>query len=473
MRKLLSACLLTVLPIVVGADTLVVPGVTPNSTGACTSSNFFSSLSIAADGTLTKTCTQPADVTGNAATATAFAANPSDCASNTFANTIAASGNLTCTAVSEPAFSFTDIVTNNASASAHGLLPKLSNTSTEYLSGTGVFSTPAGTGANTALSNLASVAINTTLLPSASGVDAGSTTKPFRDVYLCGSGCTFGTGYMKLTNSSVTTGNPVINFPASATGTFNVAIIEASQSYTGNNSFGASTTQTFAGQATVNSNKSLHFGTAADGTVAAFFFDTALTPDSMTVLTGSLSNSMMLREFADAAYDANNGPCGTSACTDPTWIIESHNQTTTEWFAFNYDTTNSVGSIDVGAGGVAVKDPLYWIPNIEVVTASKTTTLIESGETYTNTGDADGLIITLLNNPTVGAWWTFAVTSTVTSNTFSIVPSAGESIQFGASNCATSLTATAIGATVTLRATIGGSGGLFEAIASTGVWICV
>jgi hypothetical protein len=38
----------------------------------------------------------------------------------------------------------TDITTLNATASVHGLCPKLSNVSTEYLSGTGVFSTPAG-----------------------------------------------------------------------------------------------------------------------------------------------------------------------------------------------------------------------------------------------------------------------------------------------------------------------------------------
>ena len=40
----------------------------------------------------------------------------------------------------------TDITTNNASTTKHGLLKKLSNSSTEYMSGTGVWSTPAGTG---------------------------------------------------------------------------------------------------------------------------------------------------------------------------------------------------------------------------------------------------------------------------------------------------------------------------------------
>jgi hypothetical protein len=40
-------------------------------------------------------------LTGNASTATALAANPSDCAANTFATTIAANGNLTCASISD------------------------------------------------------------------------------------------------------------------------------------------------------------------------------------------------------------------------------------------------------------------------------------------------------------------------------------------------------------------------------------
>jgi hypothetical protein len=47
--------------------------------------------------------------TGNAATATAFAANPTDCAVNQYATTIAANGNLTC---STPAGSISGLTTN-------------------------------------------------------------------------------------------------------------------------------------------------------------------------------------------------------------------------------------------------------------------------------------------------------------------------------------------------------------------------
>lgn len=46
--------------------------------------------------------------------------------------------------VAESEVTFTDITTNNASTSQHGFLPKLSGTSTQYLDGTGAYSTPSG-----------------------------------------------------------------------------------------------------------------------------------------------------------------------------------------------------------------------------------------------------------------------------------------------------------------------------------------
>jgi len=60
-----------------------------------------------------------------------------------------------------------------------------------------------GGGANTALSNLASVAINTALLP-VTGIDLGSTAAPFRDVFFYGSG-TFSTTYFRFTGTPTST----------------------------------------------------------------------------------------------------------------------------------------------------------------------------------------------------------------------------------------------------------------------------
>lgn len=70
--------------------------------------------------TFTGTVTAPSFVgalTGNASTASALAANPTDCASNTFANAIAANGNLTCSSVGVPAGG-----TGLASGTAGGVL---------------------------------------------------------------------------------------------------------------------------------------------------------------------------------------------------------------------------------------------------------------------------------------------------------------------------------------------------------------
>lgn len=75
-----------------------------------------------------------------------------------------------------------------------------------------------GGGADTSLSNLTSVAINTTLLPGTAGtVHLGSGTFPFGDAFLAGSSGTPGTNNFRITGSS-TSGTRVITLP-DATGT--------------------------------------------------------------------------------------------------------------------------------------------------------------------------------------------------------------------------------------------------------------
>lgn len=85
--------------------------------------------------------------------------------------------------------------------------------------GSGVMSwAAAGSGANTALSNLASVALNTALLPDAAAADDfGSATLPFKDIFLAGSSGTPATNNFQLTGTS-TSGTRVITLP-DATGT--------------------------------------------------------------------------------------------------------------------------------------------------------------------------------------------------------------------------------------------------------------
>lgn len=70
-----------------------------------------------------------------------------------------------------------------------------------------------GGGANTSLSNLANVAINTALLPDvAAADDFGSATYPWKDLWFAGSSATPGTNNFKITGAS-TSGTRTITFP--------------------------------------------------------------------------------------------------------------------------------------------------------------------------------------------------------------------------------------------------------------------
>ncbi|HSW98766.1 MAG TPA: hypothetical protein VLF71_02930 [Candidatus Saccharimonadales bacterium] len=57
-------------------------------------------------------------------------------------------------------------------------------------------------GANTALSNLTSVAINTSLLPGSTSIDLGSAAAPFRNLYIAGSSASPGTNNFQITGSA-------------------------------------------------------------------------------------------------------------------------------------------------------------------------------------------------------------------------------------------------------------------------------
>lgn len=86
---------------------------------------------------------------------------------------------------------------------AGGLLTRLGIGSAAQVltvsSGIPSWQTPAVTGANTALSNLSAVSINTSLLAQ-TGIDLGSTTAPFRHLFLFGSG-TFSTTSIQITGT--------------------------------------------------------------------------------------------------------------------------------------------------------------------------------------------------------------------------------------------------------------------------------
>lgn len=79
------------------------------------------------------------------ALASAAAANPGNCSGVNFPKGVDASWVAEgCTAVLDSDLSTSDISTNNATASKHGFLPRLSGVSTEFLNGSGAFATPPG-----------------------------------------------------------------------------------------------------------------------------------------------------------------------------------------------------------------------------------------------------------------------------------------------------------------------------------------
>lgn len=125
----------------------------------------------------------------------------------------------------------------------------------------------------------------------------------------------------------------------------------------------------------------------------------------------------------------------------------------------------SNGSTGLGAliGGVSV----------EANTGTKAPTVIESGELYTNTGDADGSTINLPDDPTIGTIYT--VTATVAQN-ITLAPAAGETVMFGNVVCGTSFViggvATGIGDSVTVIAATGGSGAVWITTAFAGTPVC-
>lgn len=83
-------------------------------------------------------------VTGNASTATALAANPADCAANTFATTIVASGALTCAAVADAGvadditLNTTSVITGSAGATVTGAVDFSGATSLKIAKGVGL-----------------------------------------------------------------------------------------------------------------------------------------------------------------------------------------------------------------------------------------------------------------------------------------------------------------------------------------------
>lgn len=107
--------------------------------------------------------------------------------------------------------------------------------------------------------------------------------------------------------------------------------------------------------------------------------------------------------------------------------------------------------------GVAIADPAPVI----VKTASDTTTPAQSGSVFTNTGAGAPVTLTLVNDPTIGVNYSFAVTA---AQTFTVAPGSGETLYVsGTATACSSLASSTVGAGISVIAATGGSGAIWIA----------
>jgi hypothetical protein len=229
--------------------------------------------------------------------------------------------------------------TNKVSIIENGVVKVVCNT-TDAGCGAG------GSGANTALSNLASVAINTSLLPGLTTIDLGSTTAAFRDLYLGGSA----TNYIKFSGTS-TTGRTVtlsdnsgtmallsptsqqsgnLNISGTVTsGTVNSQTISSAANFTG--------TITAASDITINAQGDLHLADADSSNWVAF-----QAPSTVgTNVTWTLPNA----DSAGCFQSNGSGTVSIAACGD----------TNSQTFSANGDYTLPTNAlmvvVEAGGGG--------------------------------------------------------------------------------------------------------------------------
>jgi len=172
------------------------------------------------------------------------------------------------------------------------------------------------TGASSALDNLASVAINTSLLPATAGsADLGSTTKPF------------GTGYFGSTQYVAVSHNGT-----NATFTPSTGRLVLSPFLLGNAS-----TNIVASDA--------YLMWEDTGAQHIMRYATLETPDTMQYMFGTAGRNVVEGERGDESFDHAH-----AQRAYPMRYMHSQSQSSTKWIGFGHDDTD--GRIEVGSGAI-------------------------------------------------------------------------------------------------------------------------
>ena len=115
-----------------------------------------------------------------------------------------------------------------------------------------------------------------------------------------------------------------------------------------NGVFYADSSSLFAGNVDVANNVLVKDGSNIGG---AKFGSTAMTPDSSLLLTGAVSNAFHLAEYGDHTFDF-----AFPLQANPTFVIHSANQSTSEWIMLTHDQTD--GFIGVPSGAIKIQGDL-------------------------------------------------------------------------------------------------------------------
>ncbi len=247
-----------------------------------------------------------------------------------------------------------------------------------------------GGGANTALSNLTGVAINTSLLPGSTTVDLGSSAAPFRNLYLAGSSVTPGTNNFTITG--IATAARTITLP-DASGTVCLQTSSSCGFATGSgaafvqngNSFGAT------GVLGTNDNNSLNIRTNGTTALALATNGNATFSGAVTINGASLNSA--------AALSITPGGTLTAGATTQTLTLQGNASTTLSASGNGFTTT-------VGFNGTAVANVNY---NFDRTVAAGTYTICSTigncagtGTGVTTPGGTPGTIAVFTGTQAVG-----------------------------------------------------------------------